>query len=279
MRRSACFLLFVSIALWGCGSQTSSGAAGGKAATVEKGIEVPLVLLRQIEAGSTREGTLVPFMVAEDVRNRAGDIVIEKGAIAEGEVTWSRSEGMLSGMMRNPARLEVAIKRTRAPGGETIALVSVPDDPEKNFGFTRANTGLPDARIDNQRNDLTVRVQESIDEFFETGDASSLDAREEVREWVRRMAAENGMSDLRQKMDGSTSDLEKVVRNVRDGSITGLTGPEMVLALNAVVELGRLAHSVSRSIESKLKGRTIKAFVGTPAKAFVASDTTVHAKA
>ena len=268
-------VLFVS----GCGPKDGAAAVSGPEAVAPKGAEVSLVLLRQLEAGSTREGTLVPFMVEEDVRNAEGKTILEKGSIAEGEVTWSRSEGTLSGMMGKPARLEVSIKRTRAPGGETVLLQAEKDDPKGGFAFTRGNTGLQDARVDTQGGEtLTERVRDSVDEFFETGDASNLDAREEVREWLRRMASENEMDELREKMDGSTSDLEKVIRSVRDGSITKLTAPEMVLAVNAVMELGRLAHSVERSIGGKLKGRTIKAFVGTRARAYIADDTKVHAK-
>src|SRR5262245_27815736 len=121
MRIFTALVLLVGCVI-GCGRNDSSSEPVGKEVTIAKGAEVDLLLLRQIEAGSTREGTLVPFMVAEDVRNPTGDVVIEKGTIAEGEVTWSRSEGTMSGMMRKPARLEVAIKRTRAPGGETILL-------------------------------------------------------------------------------------------------------------------------------------------------------------
>ena len=279
MRLPPFLALFATIVICGCGPKDGSSFVSGPETVAPKGAEVSLILLRQLEAGSTREGTLVPFMVAEDVRNAEGKTILEKGSIAEGEVIWSRSEGTLSGMMGKPARLEVSIKRTRAPGGETVLLQAGKDDTKKGFAFTRGNTGLQDARVDAQSGaTLTEHVRESVDQFFETGDASSLDAREEVREWLRRMASENGMDELREKMDGSTSDLEKVVRNVRDGSITKLTAPEMVLAVNAVIELGRLAHSVERSIGGKLKGRTIKAFVGTPARAFIAEDAKVHAK-
>ena len=272
-------ILAALFCVYGCGSKNGTAAAVGPEAVAPKGAEVSLVLLRQVEAGSTREGTLVPFMVAEDVRNSEGKVVLERGAIAEGEVTWSRSEGTLSGLMRKPARLEVSIKRTRAPGGETIPLQADKENPREGYAFTRANTGLQDARVDTRQGvNLTEQVRDSVDEFFETGDSSKLDAQEEVREWLSRMASENGMNDLRGKMDGHTSDLEKVVRNVRDGSIMSLAGPEMVLAVNAVMELGRLAHSVERSIGSKIKGRTIKAYVGTPARAYVAEDVKVHAK-
>src|SRR5687767_7777176 len=212
-------ILLAFFCICGCGSKDGTPEAIGPEAVAPKGAEVSLILLRQVEAGSTREGTLVPFMVGEDVRNAEGQVVLEKGAIAEGEVTWSRSEGTLSGLMRKPARLEVSIKRTRAPGGETIPLQAVIESPEEGYAFTRANTGLQEARVDTQKGaSLTEQVRDSVDEFFETGDSSKLDAQEEVREWLRRMASENGMNDLRGKMDGHTSDLEKVVRSVRDGS-------------------------------------------------------------
>ena len=280
MRFRHCFAILAILIVCGCGPKDGAVAVSGPETLAPKGAEVSLILLRQLEAGSTREGTLVPFMVAADVQNAEGKTILEKGSIAEGEVKWSRSEGTLSGMMGKPARLEVSIKRTRAPGGETVLLQAGREDPNDGYAFNRGNTGLQDARVDTQQSTtLNEQIRESIDEFFETGDASNLDAREEVREWVRRMASENGMEELKGKMDGSTSDLEKVVRSVRDGSITKLTAPEMVLAVHAVIELGRLAHSVERSIGGKFKGRTIKAFVGTPAKAYIAEDAKVHAKA
>ena len=72
----------------GCGANNAgtSGASSAKTARLAKGTEVSLVLLRQIEAGSSREGLLVPFMVAEDVKDADGSVLVPKGAIAEGEV-------------------------------------------------------------------------------------------------------------------------------------------------------------------------------------------------
>ena len=71
------------VLLFGC-SKPGPGqeTASTKPAILAQGTEVPLILLRQIEAGSTREGALVPFMVGEDVRDAEGNVLIPKGTVA-----------------------------------------------------------------------------------------------------------------------------------------------------------------------------------------------------
>jgi hypothetical protein len=284
MRIVAMAATVLALVALGCGPKGPS-APELKTASLSKGAEVPLILLRQLEAGSTREGTLVPFMVAQDVEGPDGIVVIPKGAVAEGEVSWSRSEGTLSGVLGQPARLEVRILRTRSSGGDSVPLQSDSEDERENFEFNRANTGVPDAKISGggmqgfDSVELETKALAAIEDFFETGDAQKLNVQDDVREWLYKASEENQMQELRSAMDSGSSDLTRVIRHVRDGSLTQLAGSELLLAVHAVTQLGRLAHSVERSLSSKLKGRTIKAYVGTPAKAFVAKDVRVKVQA
>lgn len=273
--------------LAGCSRNTpSSTTSAPKSLVLAKSTAVSLVLLRQISAGSTREGTLVPFMVAEDVADSSGNVLIPKGTIAEGEVTWSRSEGTLGGLTNRPARLAVAIKRTRGAGGESVHLVTDIEKPDEPYAFTRANTGLPDAQISAEGvaklsgEEVSRKVQEKIEEFFETGDPRSLREDDEVRQMLSDLTKANDMSAAADMMDGSEKlgDIERLVKHVRDGSMTSLAGPQALLAVTALQEMGQLAQSVEHAISSRLKGRTIKAYVGTPVRAFVASDVSVKVK-
>lgn len=274
------FTAFVMLVA-GCASESAAPKTATRNVRLEKGTEVRLILLRQISAGSTREGTVVPFMVADDVTDSRGDVLIEKGTIAEGEVAWSRSEGTLSGLLNEPARLTVRLKRTRGAGGETIELVADQQRPEEAYAFNRDNTGLDEARISSTAmvqlsdSEIARKLDAAINQFFETGEVSPLNLDVEARDWLRRLGRENGMVALDESLEKGGSDLEKVMRHVRDGSITKLAGSELMLAVSAVQELGRLANSIESGLTSKLKGRTIKAYVGTRVNAFVAKDTMV----
>ena len=266
----------------GCGNMSNSTTTApkpGRLIGVRAGMEVPLSLLSQIEAGKARKGQLVPFMVTEDVKNDNGDVVIAKGTIAEGEVTWSRSEGTLSAMVNEPARLEVRLKHTRSSGGWPIPLCTDMDKPDEGYQFTRDNTGKPAERNDvGVDPEVTEAAVQAISEFMETGDSSRLNANTRAREWLIKVSKEPGMEAARSFIDpeapqkAQATDLERVVKHVRDGSITHLAGGEVMLAVAALQEFGNLAHSVEHSISSRLKGRTIKAYVGTPVKAYVAKD-------
>jgi hypothetical protein len=279
--------LCLLLAAAGCRSGGPGPAAPPRIAVLKKGAEVPMVLLRQLEAGDAREGSLVPFVVTEEVRSADGAVVLEKGAIAEGEVVWSRGEGTLSGMMNRPARLTVRIRHARASGGERVPLAAELDKPEEPYAFTRANTGIPGSAQVGASGDDPAReaAARALDRFFATGEASALQAEEEAREWLLQVSREQDLEAVRAFLDPSArkpaelGELDRVVRHIRDGSITKLAGGEALLALSALQELGRMAHYLERSLASRLKGRTIKAYMGTPVRAFVAEDVSVKVRA
>src|SRR5688572_26788030 len=100
-------LLGLVILLAGCSAPVNQQAA--TPIVVPKGAPVALVLAKQLNAGEAKEGEFVPLLVFEDVKI-AGRTAIPKGTLAEGEVTWSRSEGTLSGLVNTPARLEIKLK-------------------------------------------------------------------------------------------------------------------------------------------------------------------------
>jgi hypothetical protein len=269
----------------GCGSRPEAKPEAKREVLLAAGTEVQLVLLRQISAGSTREGTLVPFMVAEDVKAEDGSVAIEKGTIAEGEVTWSRSEGTLSGLMNQPARLAVKITRTRGAGGESVALVANRDKPEEAYAFTRENTGIDEARISSEAmvqlsdTEIAKKLEAAIDGFLETGDASKLNLEAESKAWLDKLTQQGSLRALDESMAKGTSELERVAKHVRDGTITKLAGAEVMLAVSAMKELARLGAGISNGLLRGLKGRTIKAHVGAEAKAFVAQETKVKVEA
>ncbi len=268
------------VALGGCGAKEPVKKPEPRVVQLRAGTEVPLVLLRQISAGTTREGTLVPFMVAEDV-SVDGVVVIPKGSIAEGEVTWSRSEGSLGGLMNQPARLAVKLLHTRAADGGAVRLAADANDSEKAYAFNRENTGLDEARVSEdaiaqlKSSDVGQRVEAAIEGFFETGDATKLNMEAEANQWLRGLTRDNDMQSLEKSLDQGGSELERMVKHVRDGTITKLAGTEALLAVSAIQELARLGRSIGGHLADRLKGRTIKAYVGTKVEAFVAAETKV----
>lgn len=283
--RSFPAILSFTVLLAGCGGPSPAPSEAKKApitVALSKGKAVPLILLRQIEAGGSREGLLVPFMVAEDVTDDAGHVLIEKGSVAEGEVTWSRSEGTLGGLMNQPARLAVRFNRTRASGGESVNLCADLEKPDEAFQFTRENTGRSEVESGQTlEGALNETVARSLNEFFTTGDPSRLDAETEARQWLIEATKAPGMEAARAYLDpdapqrAQAGDLQRVVKHLQDGTITKLAAPELMLAANALSELGRLASSVDRSLGAKLKGRTIKAYAGTKVSAFVKEEVKV----
>lgn len=281
--RAVYAVVFVLLLAMGCKPTSGSAPASVTAISLAAGTEVPLTLLRQIEAGDAREGLLVPFMVAADVKDSAGSVLISKGSVTEGEVTWSRSEGTLSGLMNQPARLAVKLKHTRGAGDVTVPLCADRDKPDEAYQFTRENTGKPWERdeFDSMDAGLNEAVARSLAEFMETGDASRLSADTQAREWLLQATRKPGLEAARAYLDpeaperGQAEELERVVRHVRDGSITKLAGGEVMLAVTALQQFGKLAQSVEQSLSGKLKGRTIKAYVGTPVTAYVARDVQV----
>ena len=92
-------------------------------------------------------------MVTRDVKATDDRVLIPRGAIAYGRVSWSRSAGALSKVVNEPPRLAVSIDRTTAIDDQSVYLrATATGEPHhysgKNTGTRSATEGLAAALND-----------------------------------------------------------------------------------------------------------------------------------
>jgi len=249
-----------------------------KKVSLRQGTEVPLLLAANLEAGQSRKGTVVPFLVAQDVRGEDGTPVIAKGALAYGQVVWSRSEGTLSAMMNQPARLDVRLDYVLARDGQKVLLEAEPGKGDSPYEFTRANTGkLADLRTFEQawsdpdkQKAMTLLMQ-----LIERSKRSDLANDPQTAEVLDQLSKDLGLS-YGQLDSNSKERVSSLLGSVGNGEISVDRMARAALPeVAALLELTRVTGFIGRQIGGALKGRTIRAYVGTPVAAFVRADQTV----
>jgi len=266
--------------LVGCSSPAPEVTTIAKKVEVAKGTTVDLVLAKQIDAGSTREGDYVPFLVANDVRDGEGNLILAKGSVVKAEVQSSRGEGSLSGLMNRPARLDVILKEVQAVDGTPVVLVADNDKPDDPYRFTRENTGKPgvdSAKVDDLLKDETNRqLAEKLSAAF-NGQTPDLFT-PEAKEAMSKFASELGLNDTKKLLEKGQGDCEKIsgaIERLQHGDLSGLTKGDLSLTLGSVVELANLAGGLGDRVSRSLKGRTIRAYPGTAVRAFIKDTYTV----
>jgi hypothetical protein len=267
-------LFAAALVMASCASQAPEPAT----VPVPPGTPVPLILARQISAGDIAEGAFVPFLVSEDVVID-GKVVIPRGSPAGGTVTWSRSEGTLSGLMNKPARLEVRIDFVRLESGP-MQVATDPTEPKKPYAFTRENTGIPaadTAKVEELlKDEVNRKLAEKLGELFEgkTPDLST----PESQATLQKIAADMGLNDTTKLLNDGKSNAGQIagtIERLQRGDLSGLAKGELSLSLGAVIELANLVGGFGDRISRSLKGRTIRAYPGTKVTAYLVSGTTV----
>jgi len=272
-------IVFV-IALCGCKPPATLIAPETTLKALPRGQSIPLVLATNLNAGEAKEGQEVALLVAEDVKVD-GQIVIPKGTPAKGEVSWSRSEGTLSGMMGQPARLEVKIKELEL-SQESLQLATDENEPSKPYSFTRSNTGnsvTPHLGVDHLlKEEATRQVLEKLDKAF-NGESVDLNS-DEGKKALIEIARQSGLSDTQKLLDSGKGDigqLQDVISRLQRGDVSGLAKGDLSLSLNSVLELANLVGGLGDRLSRTLKGRTIHASAGTPVTAFAAESKSLPA--
>jgi hypothetical protein len=291
MRRALPFLLASALVVAGC-APGSGGVATTKYGTLAAGTELVLSLLGQLEAGQAKEGDKVPLVVSQDVRDDSGNVLIPRGAVVQGEVSWSRSEGSLSGLARQPARLAIRVPEIRTPEGDPVRLVAKLDKPDEPFMFTRDNTGkieLESTEVQNARGHVAEsakvvaldkaeieKIRSEIEAAIKTGEFERLQNDAEFKSAMEKLANDLELSSVRRVVvseHGKPSGLQKakeLMLCAEKGTFVNLSGPEMALAMETIEQLGNAARQIDRKVSGMIKGRTIKAYMGTPVKMYVA---------
>jgi hypothetical protein len=272
-------ILVSGLLLAGCGAQPQAEAKQVEEATLAAGTPVQAILLQEISAGATDEGEEVALMVSEDVKDAKGRVVVPKGSPVVAEVTLSRSEGTLSALMNQPARLNVRFKTLRAADGTTVELSADLEDREAEFEFTRANTGRgePSRKLESLLEDeANEEAMAALQQLFESGDVRSLDSAD-TRDRLQRIADEIGLEGtsrvIRQNELSQVGDLLQAVR--RGSNLATLASGGSLAVVDAALELASVAGHVGGRLSRMVKGRTIRAHVGTPVTAYVVEEVVV----
>jgi hypothetical protein len=240
--------------------------------TLEPGTPIPLILLRPLNAGMP-EGSEVPFMVAEDVRDDEGRVLVAKGSPAIGIVTWSRSEGALGRLVQRPARLEVDLRRTHSVDEKPVALSPRKGKAER-LALNQENT-RPDEHAEQIGEMLRQQEQretlEAVARLFEEGKAPSLET-EEGRRQLALIAERLGLSGTSKVLAaGDLRKAQSLLEQIRRGAAIknlAATGGSLG-AFDAIMELASLAGEVRGQLGRMFRGRTIQAPVGLRIDAYV----------
>lgn len=272
--RWICLLALISL-VWGCAQSPEMATVPAPPIVIPKGTAIPLILAKQLNAGEARPGEFVPLLVADDVLID-GRVAIPKGTLAEGEVTWSRSEGTLSGLMNQPARLEVKLKSLKLDKVEAPLAVD-PEDPGQAFAFTRENTGKPaanEAKVDELLQDeLNRQLAEKLAELFDgqNPDLTTPDSKLALD----RIAGQMGLDDTKRMLDSGETNVGKLastIQRLQKGDLSGIAKGDLTLSLGAVMELANLVGGLGDKVSRTLKGRTIRAYPGTKVEALAAEE-------
>lgn len=277
--RLACASLFAALLLGGCGSSETSTAKITEPVTLSEGTAVKLMLLEQIESGATPEGDEVTFMVAEDVKGPNGAVAIPKGSIATATVSWSRRADTISTFTNRPARLAVKLKSVKAANGDEVPLTASEAEDDGAFQFTRGNTGRTElsSKVESlwgteEGQKLLTQVQELLE------DGQSLDSvenAEALSKAIEKLEMPNATELVKQ---GRIGEVQGILDKLKSGQGLAELAASNLTGLGAVMELANLAGDVGNRLGRMMKGRNIKAYVGTPVDAVVSEQVTLQPK-
>jgi len=254
-----------------------SSEIGAKTAPVKvaPGTKIPLTLMQELESGGTPTGTKVSFMVNQDVE-ADGTVAIPKGSVVIGEVSWSRREGSLDGLMQRPARLNLKFKEAILADGKTVPIGGSPDSDE--FEFNRDNTTPdrePEATAENPA------VEEALTKLRTKLLESDPDLREEDLSPLLEGLAGNLKLQSTERIlkQNELSEVNQLLKQLKGtGGVASLATGQAELAIAAVQELAQLANGVGRRMDRMLRGRNIKAYMGTEIELVVRDSASLNKK-
>lgn len=254
---------------------------------VGKGLPVSAMLLTPLQSDGSAVGLPVRLVVAQNVAAPDGTIVIPAGTAIEGEVSKVRGAGALSGLMNSPARLEIRLKPLEtAPQGysfsEPLQWVSIAGAEIGAYSFTRDNTGKVETASlvrGGIEDEVTIQLLAELSQALERGDAPPelarlLAANVTINGLMQRpeLAELKQWSAKRDSAEAGISSLLDVARELKSGNLRSLAAPDITLALGAIQELGGLASGASDLLKGIVKGRNIRAHIGTQVELATANE-------
>ncbi|AIE86188.1 hypothetical protein [Fimbriimonas ginsengisoli] len=272
--------LIIGLAISAAGCQNKPTAAPPAAPTLVEadlptGTKIQGMLAKQLESGVDDEGSVVPMIVAADVKDSAGHVLIPKGTPMQGHVTWSRREGTLGSLVNRPARLKFAFDTTVAADGQPVDICADPNKVDEPFELNRGNTGIAGAAVELDSVPLDSRDETTLTamtQLFENGDARDLESAE-GRARLQALAEKlrlPGLQNLAQQND--VGKVRGLLDQLRKGNSLARLAPAAMdgpMTMAAVMEMSQLAQKVNDRLNKASHGRNIKAYIGTPVVAYV----------
>lgn len=243
--------------------------------TLPAGTEVSLLLLSPLDAGKSQEGDTVRLILAEPLKDEEGRVLVEAGAMAEGTVTRSRGASLGAELIGQPGRLEIDVQSVSLPDGEKIPLQIDKEDEEAAHAFSKENTGLKkagDALASLWKHPESQKALAGVTNRLmgkeSEADLDSPDMKKALKEIAAEMEmpATSALLDENRPKEDGTDAWASIIGSgdkISKGDFSGMSGAEIVLALNALGELGSLADGVSKGLKGAFKGSSIHAPVGT----------------
>jgi hypothetical protein len=281
MRYQSAFATLAMLSFVG-GCNTVVPEAKMRNLTVAEGTPVKLILLQELHSGREEEGAEVPLMVAENVVAPDGTVVIQKGTLAKGTVSWSRSEGTVSRFVGQPARLSITLEETLAVDETTVPLRAAKDATaeDQRYHFTVKNTGHVDLgrRMEQiWEKEASREMLSQIYEGFEGGRMPNFES-PQTKDALRQLADDLKLEGVARVIEqDQVREMNALLQALRGGNAakTILSG-NALLAVAGVMELANVAGSVGQRLGGMFKGRTIRAHVGTEVQGFVAETVEVR---
>ena len=277
MRRLVALAIVITAA--GCGQPepVAQTPPPPQYAEIPAGTEIQLQLLDSISSGDP-EGSDVPVVVAEDVKDRKGHVAIRRGSVFVGKIENSRSAGALSGLMNEPARLSISIPDLEATDGTSVAIRLNEEDEPLQLGREETAKYAATSKLEGAMNEEAVeKLLRQVAEDMEEGRSPNLESdsgKELLGEVARALNLKDTAALLR---EDRASDIQKAISAIKGGSMLDIaSGGTAGSALGAAYEVINVAEEVRDRVAGAFKGRNIRAYAGMPLKAWTEEDVRVR---
>jgi hypothetical protein len=253
-----------------CALITSASAQTGQRYPIR------LILLKELHSGGTPQGSVVPFMVDQNVTDENGNVLVKVGTPAYGRVVWSRREGALSApILDRPARLAVKLEQTYDANNKPLAITFGTEDNQ--YQFTRENTSAADKdpQLEAAWKDPEKRaiIQKLVRNFSGEQPQTLTPSQQQLLLDQAKELSLTHTADL--SRSGRLADLGSFVQKMRTAeslqSLYGSAGPaiDAEALVAAVHEMATLTRASRGYVGGRLVGRNILASAGTVLDAYV----------
>lgn len=276
MRHLVALAILVSAAGCGQSEPTAQAPRPPQFAEIPAGTEIKLQLLDSISSGHP-EGSEVPLVVAEDVKDRNGKVGIRRGSVYVGKIENSRAAGALSGFMNEPARLSISVPDLKATDGTIVAIRLNDDDEPLYFGREETAKYASTSKLDKAMSEEAVaKLLRQLADDMEEGRTPNLesDSGKQLLGEVARALDLKDTADLLR--EDRSDDIQRAISAIKGGSVLDIaSGGTAGSALGAAYEIINVAEEVRDRVAGVFKGRNIRVYAGMPITAWTKEDVRV----